>query len=119
MCARQPPESRPSDEERRRAVLDAIDNPALDDSQVLRIMRAHLPWKDWFYSEFLRYWFWLGFLALNTFALMELARAYGINDAVGIFGLILLFVLLVALEYRLYRRLWPEGALTGLKERRW
>lgn len=119
MCALQPRESKPSDEERRRAVLEAIGNPELDDSQVTRIMRMHLPWKDWLYSEFLRYWFWLGFLALNAFALTELARVYDINDAIGIVELMVLFVLFLALEYRLYKRFWPVGALTDVKERRW
>lgn len=85
---------------------------SLHPDQVKRIARKHLPWKDWLLAEFLRYWYWLGVLALTVFGLMDLASRYHVRDTLGIGLLAALFILLLALEIKLYICIWPEGSLT-------
>lgn len=99
---------RPTKEE----VLKSIEDPTLDDEQALRILRRDLSWKDWVASDYLRYWYVLGVLALDVFLLMTVARVFHLNDAVGIAILVGAAVLLVVAEVMGYTFLWPENALT-------
>lgn len=105
-------------DERRARVYAARRDESLDDEQVRRLARKHLPWKDWILSDFLRYWFWLGVLAVTTFALMDLARVLHLRDAVGIATLAALFLTAVVLASMLYLRIWPRGIMTRFDRRR-
>ena len=91
---------------------------SLDDEQIRRLARKHLPWKDWILADFLRYWFWLGVLGATTFALMDLARMFHLRDALGIATLAALFFAVVVLAAMLYVRIWPNGILTRFGRRR-
>jgi len=117
MCAHQPQRSSgKDDEERRERVAEAEQDETLDKDQVKRLARKHLPWTDWIKGEYSQYWYWLLVLAGDAFILMDFAQRYHVKDAIGIFGLLAVFLALATLEYLLFTRLWPEGNI--LKNRR-
>jgi hypothetical protein len=118
MCAHPPQKSSETDEEEKRERVEAArQDETLDDEQVKRLERMHLPWRDWFENEYMQYWYWLAVLAGNLFLLLDLAQRFHVNDAPGIALLLVTFGVLVALEYKLFMRLWPEGPLSRTREK--
>jgi len=119
MCAHQPKRfwQRSDDEERRERVEAARQDETLDDEQVKRLARKHLPWKDWLVGEYLIYWYWLVVLTGDLFLLMDVFQRYHVRDMLGILGSLTLFGVLVWLEYRLFEMLWPESTMSRPKEK--
>lgn len=99
---------RPTKEE----VLRSVEESDLDRDQVMRILRRDLPWKDWLVSDYLRYWYAVGSLALDAFLLMGLADRYHMRDPLGLAMLAGVGLALVASEVAGYMVIWPENALT-------
>jgi hypothetical protein len=118
MCAHQPKRfwQRDDDEERRDRVDAAKQDESLNDEQVMRLARKHLPWKDWLVNEYLIYWYWLAALAGDLFLLLDMAQRYHVRDARGIVILLVALGVLIWLEYRLFGTIWPEGKKSRPKE---
>ena len=106
-----------TERERRDEVLRSIEDPGMDDSQAVRVLRKHLDWKDWLVSDLLRYWYGVGVFAAFAFTVLGLIDAFHVRDAVGAFFVLACGVLVLALGAYGYRLLWPEGILT--KRERW
>jgi hypothetical protein len=90
----------------------------MPDEQAVKILRKHLPWKDWFLADYLRYWYGLGALALDVFLPMQVARWYHVHTASWILALFLLLAVLLYLEIRVYQWLWPSGVRTRVEAER-
>ncbi len=110
MCAKIVPKK--TDREKRDEVFKRIEDPDMDDHEAVRVLRKHLPWKDWFMSDFLRYWYGIGVLMAFVFTVLGLAAAFHVSDAVGAIFVLACGVGVVLLGYLGYRLLWPEGVLT-------
>jgi len=93
-------------------INESIKDPNLDDSDVVRLLRAGMTWKEWMKNDFLRYWFIVGSFALNIFVVFEPARIYHVTDILGYFIMIATFLSLCVGEYYLYRHFWPKGILS-------
>lgn len=90
----------------------------LPEEQAVKILRKHLPWKDWLFADYLRYWYGLGALALDVFLPMQIARWYHLRTAPWILALLLLLAALLYLEIRAYQWLWPSGVKTTIAAER-
>ena len=113
MSEPQPPSTEEGPEEdRTERIYRTIEDPELSDRNVMRLLRTHLSWKDWFYADFLRYVYWLASSTLDVFIVLELARVFEVRDSVGAFLLLVTLAILVIVESIPYRMLWPEGPLT-------
>jgi len=110
MCAKIVPKK--TERERRDEVLRSIEDPRMDDSEAVRVLRKHLTWKDWLVSDFLRYWYGIGVLAAFVFTVLGLAEAFHVRDTVGVFFVLACGVFVLVLGFYGYRLLWPEGILT-------
>jgi len=119
MCAHQPKRfwQRDDAEERRERVDAARQDESLDDEQVKRLARKHLPWKDWLINEYVIYWYWLAFLAVDLFLLLDAAQRYHVEDARGILILLIALGVLVWLEYLLFAKIWQERLMSRPKEK--
>lgn len=89
----------------------------LEPAKAIWLARKRLPWKEWLYVDFLRYWYLLGFFALEIFLSLELARDLHLHDAIGALFIAPVLVVIAYLAFRLYRFLWPEGPLTNMNDR--
>lgn len=83
-----------------------------DAEAALRMRRSHMTWREWVLYDFLRYWYWIGALALVAFFLMQVSWMYHVKDAMGLSGLALFAMFAIALEFYVYKSIWPEGGLT-------
>lgn len=110
MCAKIVP--RKTERERRDEVLRSIEDPRMDDSEAVRVLRKHLTWTDWLMSDLLRYWYGIGVLAAFVFTLLGLAETFHVRDTVGVFFVLACGVFVLVLGFYGYRLLWPEGILT-------
>jgi len=110
MCAKIVPKK--TERERRDEVLRSIEDPRMDDSEAVRVLRKHLTWKDWLVSDLLRYWYGIGVLAAFVFTVLGLAEAFHVRDTVGVFFVLACGVFVLVLGFYGYRLLWPEGILT-------
>ncbi len=110
MCAKMV--AKKTERERRDEVLRSIEDPRMDDSEAVRVLRKHLAWKDWLVSDLLRYWYGVGVFAAFVFAVLGLIDALHVRDAVGAFFVLACGAFVIALGLYGYRRLWPEGILT-------
>jgi len=115
MCAKKLPshDNPPAYEEHR----PDLNNEELSDTEVVRLLRSNMPWRDWIFNDLLRYFYGIGAFAFNIFVILEIARINDIGDSVGILLLSLAFILLLVFEFLLYKRIWPQGILTGSEER--
>jgi len=93
---------------------DIVHDPGTDDEHTLRVLRTHMSWSEWLRNDFFRYWYIVGVLALDFFLVFELGRSFNIHDSIGFVLLIIIFSTILIPAYFLYRRLWPEGILSGL-----
>ncbi len=91
---------------------EVVDDGLMDDEIALRVMRSKMTWKEWLLYDFLRYWYGVGALALLTFAVTHVAWEYHVRDALGLAVLAVGGFALAALEFVLYRAIWPRGAFT-------
>ena len=115
MCAKKLPshDNPPAYEEHR----PDLNNEELSDTEVVRLLRSNMPWRDWIFNDLLRYFYGIGAFAFNIFVILEIARINNIGDSGGILLLSLAFILLLVFEFLLYKRIWPQGILTGSEER--
>jgi hypothetical protein len=86
--------------------------------QAVKILRKHLPWKDWLLTDYLRYWYVLAALALDVFLPWQTANWYHLRTAPVILVLCLLVISLLYVEIRVYQWLWPGGVKTRIEEER-
>ena len=93
---------------------DLVHDPGADDEFTVRALRAHMSWSEWLRNDFFRYWYVVGVLTLDVFLVLELGRSFNVHDSTGIILLIIVFSIILISAYFLFRRLWPEGILTGL-----
>jgi hypothetical protein len=63
-------------------------------------------WSEWSRGTFLRYWFFLGAFALDAFTVLQLR--YSLDWPYSLYASVLLLVLLIFVEYRLYIFLWGD-----------
>ncbi len=63
-------------------------------------------WSEWSRGTFLRYWFFLGAFALDAFTVLQLR--YSLDWPYSLYASVLLLVLLIFVEYRLYDHLWGD-----------
>ncbi len=84
----------------------------LDTDAAARRRRERMTWKEWVLYDFLRYWYWVGALALVAFFLMQVSWAYHVKDAAGLSGLALCAAFMVAVEFYVSKAIWPDGVLT-------
>jgi len=84
----------------------------MDAETALRIRRKKMSWRDWVLYDFLRYWYWLGALALVAFLLMQVSWMYHVRDAAGLSVLAVCGLGIIILEFYVYKSVWPDGALT-------
>ena len=63
-------------------------------------------WSEWSRGTFLRYWFFLGAFTLDAFTVLQFR--YSLDWPYSLYASILLMVLLVFVEYRLYSYLWGD-----------
>ncbi len=90
----------------------------LPEEQAVKILRKHLPWKDWLVTDYLRYWYGLGALALDVFLPWQIARWYHVRMVPGILALFLLISALLYFEVRVYQWFWPSGVKTSIEAER-
>lgn len=93
---------------------ELVHDPGSDDEYTLRALRTHMSWSEWLRNDFFRYWYVIGVLALDIFLVLELGRSFSVHDSTGIILLIVLFSAVLIFTYFIYKRIWPEGILSGL-----
>ncbi|MBU1915340.1 MAG: hypothetical protein ABIE25_00425 [Thermoplasmatota archaeon] len=104
---------------KREAAYRALEEDSdLPEEQAVKLVRKHLPWKDWLLADFLRYWYVLGCLALDVFLPLRIARWLHADSAYSILGLVVLLLVLVYLETRTYIWIWPSGVKTRIETQR-
>lgn len=107
------------DSKKREAAYRALEEDSgLPEEQALKLVRKHLPWKDWLLADFVRYWYVIGCLALDVFLPMEMARRHYVDSDYGILGLAVLLIALVYIETRTYLWIWPSGVKTRIETQR-
>ena len=89
------------------------DDGLMDDEITLRILRSRMTWREWLLYDFLRYWYGLGAFALLAFSVTHVAWVYHVKDALGLAVLAVGGFALAALEFALYRIIWPRGPFTA------
>ncbi len=108
----------PASKKREAAYRALEEDSDLPEEQAVKLVRKHLPWKDWLLADFLRYWYVLACLALDVFLPLQIARWLHADSAYGILGLVVLLALLVYLETRMYIWIWPSGVKTRVETQR-
>jgi len=93
---------------------DLVHDSGADVEHTVRALRTHMIWSEWLRNDFFRYWYVVGVLALDFFLVLELGRSFNVHDSTGILLLIIVFSIILISAYFLYRRVWPEGILSGL-----
>jgi len=109
---------RTASEKRAAAYRPFDEGEDMPEEQAVKILRKHLPWKDWLLVDYLRYWYGLGALALDVFLPLHIARSYHVRTAPWILALFLLLAVLLYLEIRMYQWLWPSGVETRIEAAR-
>ena len=109
---------RTASEKRAAAYRPFDDGEDMPEEQAVKILRKHLPWKDWLLTDYLRYWYGLGALALDIFLPMQIAKMYHVRTALWILTIFLLIATLLYLEIRVYLLLWPSGVKTRIEAER-
>jgi hypothetical protein len=102
--------------EKRAAAYRPFDDQAdMPEDQAVKILRKHLPWKDWLLADYFRYWYGLGAFVLDVFLPLQIARIYHLHTVPWVLALLLLLGVLLYLEIRLYQLLWPSGVKTRIE----
>lgn len=109
---------RTASEKRMAAYRPFDEGEDMPEEQAVKILRKHLPWKDWLLVDYLRYWYGLGALALDVFLPLHIARSYHLRTVPWILALVLLLAVLLYLEARIYLWLWPSGVETRIEAER-
>lgn len=94
-----------------------LTNEELSDADVVRLVRSSMSWRDWIFNDLLRYFYAIGVFAFDVFMILEIARKNNVGDSAGFLLLSLMLILLLTLEFLLYKRIWPQGILTGSEEK--
>ena len=92
---------------------EVLKDPGVDDEHAIRALRTSMSWGEWLRNDFLRYFYIVITLAVDTFVSLELGMIYNIHDLAGSIILIVLFVIGLIVTYIGYAMLWPEGILTS------
>ena len=72
------------------------------------ILRRDRGWRDWFISDYLRYWYFLGCLLGDAFIALEVRD--NIDTGLSILVPLIVITALAAAEFLVYRSLWgSEG----------
>lgn len=107
-----------SEEAPKKVSLDEfLQDPGVDDEQAVRALRMHMSWGEWFRHDFLRYSYAIAALFIGIIVALQLGSSFNVRDAPGTAILIAILGVILAAAYLLYRRLWPEGILTGRSRR--
>lgn len=96
-------------------VYARIDEAHAEPATAMRALRSELPWRDWLVTDFLRYWYLVGVLALLVFVTLGIAQMYHVRDLLGDAALGVMAVVTLVLGYIGYRVLWPQGGLTRIE----
>lgn len=112
MCARRLRRSSSRALQRKRdEIREQTEDQNLSEEDVTRIMRAKMPWWDWFVHDYARYWYALGAIAFDAFLGLWLVQAHDLTDALGIAFVMAVLVAIVAVEVLGFFRLWPTYML--------
>lgn len=84
----------------------------LDFEAALKIHRKKMTWREWVIYDFLRYWYWVGAIALVAFFVTQITWMYHVKDILGLSAIAIVALAMVVLEALAYRGIWPEGAYT-------
>ena len=87
----------------------------MSEEEITRILRAKMPWWDWFVNDYARYWYVLGAIAFDAFLGFWLVQARNLTDALGIVLVMAVLVAIVAVEVFEFLRLWPTYMLLDEK----
>jgi len=112
MCARRLQRSSSRALQRKRdEIREQTEDQNLSEEEITRIMRAKMPWWDWFVHDYARYWYVLGAIALDAFLGLWLVQAQNLTDSLGIVFVMAVLVAIVAVEVLGFFRLWPTYML--------
>jgi hypothetical protein len=115
MCAKKlPSRDRPPASEGHRPDLS---DEELSDTDVVRLLRSSMSWRSWIFNDLLRYFYAIGAFAFDVFIILEIARKYHVGDSAGVILVSLTLIFLLISEFLIYRRIWPQGILSGSEER--
>jgi len=103
-----PKYSRTTDEEKQEVVRRHLENPEVSDEQALRIVRAKISWKDWFFLDYARYLYWLAVLFADVFLVLWLVDGLGLSPASGAVLALVTFGVLLAVEAFILTLIWPK-----------
>lgn len=84
----------------------------LDNEAALKIHRKKMGWREWVLYDFLRYWYWVGAIALVAFFVTQISWMFHVKDLLGLSVLAVAALAMVVLEAFAYRGIWPEGVYT-------
>jgi len=108
MCARRLQRSSGRAVQRKRdEIREQDEDQNLSEDEITRIMRAKMPWWDWFVHDYARYWYVLGAISLDVFLVLSLVQAYNLTDALGLVSVIAVLAAILAVEILGFLRLWP------------
>lgn len=93
-------------------IQNRIEKTDIDKETAVRILRSELSWKDWILQDWLRYWYGVGALALDVFIVLWLLLSFNLRDILGILMMLVMLAILVVVEIKGYRLLWPGGVLS-------
>lgn len=83
----------------------------MSEEEITRVMRAKMPWWDWFVHDYARYWYVLGAISLDVFLGLSLVQTFNMTDAPGLVSVIAVLVAVSAVEVSGFLRLWPTYKL--------
>ncbi|MDH7508045.1 MAG: hypothetical protein QHH00_01425 [Methanomassiliicoccales archaeon] len=70
------------------------------------IKEQEISWASWVKKTYLKYWYAVGCMFLDSFVILEIIRVYGTSATLAIIAFTL--VLLVLLEVFIYSKIWKH-----------